>query len=104
MRKNISGSWGERSFFFQGAGSKDTPPPGGASYRNLSLSRHRQKHENGVFSFAYSFSTVNRTCFVLLPFPDLVRYRFHSVHWASLRHYKHLLDKPFTILFSINDI
>ena len=22
-------SWGERSFFFQGAGSKDPPPPGG---------------------------------------------------------------------------
>ena len=29
LRKNILGSWGERSFFFQGAGSKD--PPGGAS-------------------------------------------------------------------------
>ena len=27
LRKNILGSWGERSFFFQGAGSKDTPPP-----------------------------------------------------------------------------
>ena len=24
------GSWGERSFFFQGAGSKDPPPPGGS--------------------------------------------------------------------------
>ena len=23
-------SWGERSFFFQGAGSKDPPPPWGA--------------------------------------------------------------------------
>ena len=23
-------SWGERSFFFQGAGSKEPPPPGGA--------------------------------------------------------------------------
>ena len=29
MRKNILGSWGERSFFFQGAGSKDPPPPEG---------------------------------------------------------------------------
>ena len=31
LRKNILGSWGERSFFFQGAGSKDppTPPRGG---------------------------------------------------------------------------
>ena len=29
MRKNILGSWGERSFFFQGAGSKDPPPPPG---------------------------------------------------------------------------
>ena len=27
LRKNILGSWGERSFFFQGAGRKDTPPP-----------------------------------------------------------------------------
>ena len=27
LRKNILGSWGERSFFFQGAGSKDPPPP-----------------------------------------------------------------------------
>ena len=26
LRKNILGSWGERSFFFQGAGSKDPPP------------------------------------------------------------------------------
>ena len=33
LRKNILGSWGERSFFFQGAGSKDPPPPppGGVS-------------------------------------------------------------------------
>ena len=27
--ENILGSWGERSFFFQGAGSKDPPPLGG---------------------------------------------------------------------------
>ena len=27
LRKNIFGSWGERSFFFQGAGSKDPTPP-----------------------------------------------------------------------------
>ena len=25
LRKNILGSWGERSFFFQGAESKDAP-------------------------------------------------------------------------------
>ena len=31
LRKNILGSWGERSFFFQGAGSKDPPPGGGGS-------------------------------------------------------------------------
>ena len=30
LRKNILGSWGERSFFFQGAGSKD--PPGGLTF------------------------------------------------------------------------
>ena len=29
LRKNILGSWGERSFFFQGAGNKDPPPPPG---------------------------------------------------------------------------
>ena len=29
LRKNILGSLGERSFFFQGAGSKDPPPLGG---------------------------------------------------------------------------
>ena len=29
LRKNILGSWGERSFFFQGAGSKDPPVGGG---------------------------------------------------------------------------
>ena len=28
-------SWGERSFFFQGAGSKD-PPPGGGAINNVS--------------------------------------------------------------------
>ena len=33
LRKNILRSWGERSFFFQGAGSKD--PPGGASLVSL---------------------------------------------------------------------
>ena len=29
-------SWGERSFFFQGAGSKDPPPPGGGAIINVS--------------------------------------------------------------------
>ena len=32
LRKNILGSWGERSFFFQGAGSKDPPPPPWAGF------------------------------------------------------------------------
>ena len=31
LRKNILGSWGERSFFFQGAGSKDGGGGGGGS-------------------------------------------------------------------------
>ena len=35
LRKNILGSWGERSFFFQGAGSKN--PPGGASRLQVRL-------------------------------------------------------------------
>ena len=29
-------SWGERSFFFQGAGSKDPPPRGGGAINNVS--------------------------------------------------------------------
>ena len=37
LRKNILGSWGERSFFFQGAGSKD--PPGGASLASQHFKR-----------------------------------------------------------------
>ena len=29
LRENISGTWGEMSFFCEGAGSKDPPTPGG---------------------------------------------------------------------------
>ena len=36
LMKNLLGSWGERSFFFQGAGSKDPPGGGGAKkYENV---------------------------------------------------------------------
>ena len=34
LRKNNIRSWGERSFFFQGAGSTDHPPGGGGSQRS----------------------------------------------------------------------
>ena len=44
LRKNILGSWGVRSLFFQGTGSKDPPsPPGGASYMHVGA--HKQKNQ-----------------------------------------------------------
>ena len=64
LRKNILGIWGERSFFFQGAESKDPPPWGPlyygkqdkscSSHTNWKMSKANKSH------FSSNFETFSR--------------------------------------------
>ena len=54
LRINILGSWGERSFFFQGAGSKDPPPMGRPHFLRV-FTIYGHGHETKISQTKFQF-------------------------------------------------